>query len=76
MADYSVYRGDDGEWRAKRGDASRAASTHSTQAEAEAEAKRLSGNSGGGEVSIHGRDGKIREKDTVKPGNDPRDIPG
>jgi hypothetical protein len=29
------------------------------------------GNQGGGELSTHGRDGKIRSKDTIKPGNDP-----
>lgn len=26
---------------------------------------------GGGELSIHGRDGGIRSKNTVPPGNDP-----
>jgi hypothetical protein len=34
-------------------------------------AKELAANSGGGEVRIHGLDGKIRDSDTVKPGNDP-----
>ncbi|WP_232425744.1 DUF2188 domain-containing protein [Mycobacterium sp. JS623] len=27
--------------------------------------------SGGGEVRVHGRDGKIRDSNTVDPGNDP-----
>jgi hypothetical protein len=27
-------------------------------------------------VSIHGRDGQIREKNTIAPGNDPRNIKG
>ncbi|GAB2613701.1 DUF2188 domain-containing protein [Pseudactinotalea suaedae] len=76
MANYSVFKGEDGDWKAKRDDASRASSSHGTQAEAEKAAKRYSGNSGGGEVSIHGRDGKVRNKDTVAPGNDPRNIPG
>lgn len=31
---------------------------------------------GGGELVIHGTDGAIRDKDTVAPGNDPRDIHG
>lgn len=31
---------------------------------------------GGGELVIHGEDGAIRSKDTVAPGNDPRNIPG
>ncbi|MDP3984720.1 MAG: DUF2188 domain-containing protein [Acidimicrobiia bacterium] len=26
---------------------------------------------GGGEVTIHGRDGRIRDSDTVPPGHDP-----
>jgi hypothetical protein len=29
------------------------------------------GNQGGGELTIKGRDGLIRSKDTVAPGNDP-----
>jgi len=47
-----------------------------TQAEAIDRAKQIVERAGGGEVTIHGRDGKIREKDTVDPGNDPRNIPG
>ncbi|WP_222117202.1 DUF2188 domain-containing protein [Cellulomonas sp. SLBN-39] len=53
------------------------ASAHAdTQAEAIARAKQIVENAGGGEVSIHGRDGRVRAKDTVAPGNDPRQIPG
>lgn len=53
------------------------ASAHTkTQAQAIDRAKEIVGNRGGGEVSISGRDGKIRAKDTVAPGNDPRNIPG
>ena len=52
-------------------DAQRASSHHSTQAEAEARAKEIVGNAGGGEVVIHGRNGRIRDSDTVQPGNDP-----
>ena len=33
--------------------------------------KEILGNDGGGEAVIHGRDGKIRDSDTVPPGNDP-----
>lgn len=32
--------------------------------------------SGGGELVIHGEDGRIRQKDTIAPGNDPRNIRG
>lgn len=31
---------------------------------------------GGGELIIHGQDGSIRAKDTVAPGNDPRNVRG
>ncbi|MFF1530290.1 DUF2188 domain-containing protein [Cellulomonas sp. NPDC058312] len=47
-----------------------------TQADAIARAKQIVHNAGGGEVTIHGRDGQIRAKDTVDPGNGPRNIPG
>ena len=45
--------------------------TARTQQKAEKIAKRLAQNSGGGEVRIHGSDGKIRDRDTVASGNDP-----
>ena len=51
--------------------AERASSHHRTQGEAERRAKEIVSNRGGGEVIIHGRDGKIRDSDTVKPGRDP-----
>ncbi len=43
----------------------------STQGGAEKIAKQLASRSGGGEVVIHGRDGRIRDKDTVPPAHDP-----
>jgi hypothetical protein len=45
-------------------------SHHQTQADAEKAAKRDIG-SQGGEVVIHGRDGRIRDKDTMPPARDP-----
>jgi len=66
----------DGEWAAERSGASRAASLHPTQADAIDAARGYLGNQGGGELNIHGRDGAIRAKDTIKPGNDPRDVEG
>lgn len=72
MANYHVTKvGETSEWKAKREKAERAAGVYDTQREAEKAAKELSANSGGGEVMTHGRDGKIRSKDTVEPGNDP-----
>ena len=71
MANYSVVKNLNGGWDSKRDGATRASSHADTQREAEAEAKLFSGNSGGGEVRIHGEDGKIRDSDTVPPANDP-----
>lgn len=60
-----------GKWENKRNAASKASSLHNTQREAEQAAKEMLKNSGGGELTTKGRDGKIRSKDTIKPGNDP-----
>lgn len=59
-------------WRVKRAGAKRASSVKRTQKQAEAAAKRLMKKAGGGEVTIHGRKGRIRDSDTVKPGREPR----
>ncbi|MBX9244643.1 DUF2188 domain-containing protein [Actinotalea ferrariae] len=74
-ADRNVVPNPGGGWDVT-GAGKRASAHTDTQAEAIARAKEIVGNAGGGEVSIHGRDGKVRAKDTVEPGNDPRNIPG
>ena len=61
----------DGGWDVKKPGAERASSHHRTQADAEARAKEILGNTGGGEAVIHNRQGQIRDSDTVAPGNDP-----
>lgn len=61
----------EGGWQSIRAGASRAAGVFPTQAEAIAAAHVTQTNRGGGEVTIHGRDGRIRDSDTVAPGNDP-----
>jgi hypothetical protein len=68
--DRYVVKHEDG-WAVKKGGADRASSLHRTQADAEAAAKQIVKNLGGGEVRIQGRDGKFRDSDTVAPGNDP-----
>lgn len=62
----------DGGWDVRKPSASRASSHHRTQAEAESRAKQILGRDGGGEAVIHDRRGRIRDADTVAPGNDPR----
>lgn len=66
-----VTKNPGGKWTVRKPGASRASSTHRTQAEAEARAKEIVGNAGGGEVVIHRPNGQIRDSDTVPPGNDP-----
>lgn len=63
--DRSVFRTSDGKWANKRHGASRPASLHNTQKEAEFKAKEMLRRSGGGELNTHGVDGRIRSKDTI-----------
>ena len=69
--DRTISRRADGTWENKRNDASRASSVHGTQADAIDAARGMLGNQGGGELSVKGRNGRIRSKDTIAPGNDP-----
>ncbi len=55
-------------WAVKREGAGRASSLHETQADAADEGRRLA-RQDQVEFNLHGRDGKIREKDSY--GNDP-----
>jgi len=69
--DRSVYRRKDGKWANKKDTASKASSLHDTQQEAQQAAKKNLKNQGGGELKTMGRNGQIRSKDTIAPGNDP-----
>jgi hypothetical protein len=60
-----------GGWDVKAPGADRSSKHTDTQGEAIGRAREIVKNNGGGEVTIHGRDGKIRDSDTVAPGNDP-----
>lgn len=60
-----------GGWDVKKPGAERASARTDTKAQAEARAKAIVRNAGGGEVVIHGRDGRIQDSDTIRPGNDP-----
>lgn len=66
-----VVQNPNGGWDVKAPGASRSSARTNTQADAIARAKEIVQNAGGGEVITHGRDGQIRNSDTVKPGNDP-----
>jgi len=69
--DRTVYQRKDGKWANKRNDAGKASSVHNTQQDAKDFAKKMLKNQGGGELTIVGRNRKIRSKDTIAPGNDP-----
>jgi len=69
--DRMIYRRNDETWVNQREGASKASGVHSTQKEAMNEAKKMLQNSGGGELTVKGVDGKISSKDTIPPGNDP-----
>lgn len=72
--DRTVSRRSDGTWANKRNDAAKASSIHPTQSAAEQAARSMLQNQGGGELTTKGRDGRIRSKDTIPPGNDPSSI--
>ena len=73
MANYHVTNPKgSGEWKVIKDNAERASAIAETQAKAEAIAKQLAAQSGGGEVRIHKPNGgPIRDSDTVAPGRDP-----
>ena len=69
--DRSIYRTSNGKWVNRRNDAGKASSVHDIQQDAINSARTMLGNQGGGELTIMGRNGRIRSKDTIPPGNDP-----
>lgn len=72
MANYHISKDKEkNEWRIRKEHAKNVSDYADTQEEADRIAKVFSANSGGGEVRIHGLDGKIRDSDTVPPANDP-----
>jgi hypothetical protein len=61
----------DGGWDVKAPGATRSSARTQRQSDAIDRSRQILGNQGGGEIVIHNRQGQIRDKDTVKPGNDP-----
>ncbi|GAC1598310.1 MAG: hypothetical protein NVS3B19_20470 [Ginsengibacter sp.] len=71
MANYHVSKDKETEkWNIQKEGGKNSSGSADTQKEAERIAKEYAKNSGGGEVRIHGLDGKIRDSDTVAPGNE------
>lgn len=71
MANYHIVPDSEEGWVVKKEGATRRSGSATTQRAAEKVAKSFATNSGGGEVVIHRRDGKIRDKDTMRPARDP-----
>ena len=67
----TIYRTSNGKCANKRNDAGKSSSVHDTQQNAINSARTMLGNQGGGELTVMGRNGRIRSKDTIPPGNDP-----
>jgi Uncharacterized protein conserved in bacteria (DUF2188) len=75
MSNYHITKDkDSGKWNIQKEGGKKSSGSADTQKEAEKTAKEYAAKSGGGEVRIHGLDGKIRDSDTVAPGNDPSSI--
>ncbi len=70
-SDRDVVPTEDGRWAVRAPNADRASGVFDRQSEAIDRGREIVGNAGGGELRIHGRDGRIRDSDTVPPGNDP-----
>lgn len=62
---------DDGRWAVRAPNADRASGVFDRQSDAINRGREIVHNAGGGELRIHGRDGQIRDTDTIPPGNDP-----
>lgn len=73
--DYDVYKDGD-KWVGKREDASRPSVREDTQAAARRETAEIMSRNGGGDLKVHGVNGQIRAKDTIKPARDPRETKG
>lgn len=61
----------DGGWQVVAPGARRASARTDTQAEAQRRGREILKGLGGGELTTHGQDGRIRDSDTVPPGHDP-----
>jgi hypothetical protein len=72
----SVVPSRDGGWDVKKPGAFRASAHYDRQQDAIDRGRQILKNDGGGELITHGKDGQIRAKDTIAPGNDPYPPPG
>jgi biotin operon repressor len=57
----------DGGWAVRKPHTERVSSRHQTQAQAQTRAKEILSHGGGGEAVTHGRNGDIRQSDSIQP---------
>ncbi len=69
--DRHVVPSENGGWNVVKPGGARSSAHTTTQQEAVDRARTIVTNLGGGEVRIHGRNGQIRDSDTVGGGHDP-----
>lgn len=67
-----VQQRPDGKWEGVKEDHERASVVGDTQKEVIDRTREIIRNAGGGELVVKGRDGKIRDPDTIKPGHESR----
>jgi len=60
----------DGRWEVVKPHHQRASAVTDTQREAIDAARPIVRNAGGGELRVKGRDGRLRDSDTIRPGNE------
>lgn len=72
---YHVIAKSDGHWSVKKTGAERASGNFSTKAAAVTSAKKLVTKDGGGELIVHGKDGRVNRRDSygIDP-NPPKDL--
>ena len=66
----------EGGWDVAARNAKRASAHYGKQSDAIDRARTILGNAGGGELEVRGRDGRVRQQDTIPHGKDPRSSKG
>jgi len=71
-----VQRRPQGDFEVRKPGSDRASAISPTQRDGINRAREILGNDGGGELQVRGLNGRVRQQDTIAPGNDPRSSKG
>lgn len=66
----------DGKHEVRKPGAQRASAVTDTQKEGISRGREILSRDGGGELQVRGRNGQVRQQDTIKPGSDPKKSKG